>query len=169
MSTLLGRITWGGETSREGIPYRTCCTAFFVGIDFSGQGGNDMLIAASDPARGDSWLTLIIAVTAIILMLMAVYLTVRSMMTKPEGLADAPYHIRRASSILKWIAIFFPIIMVIHGIEDFIMDAITLSGPNFSVDLLFVFTRSLGVPTAGLFGSLFVMCCIGMIFFRHRN
>lgn len=128
-----------------------------------------MLIAVTDPARGDSWTTLIIAVTAIILMLVAVYLTVRSMMTKPERLANAPYHIRRASSILKWIAIFFPIIMIIHGIEDFIMDATMLSNRNIDSDLLIVFTRSLGVPTAGLFGSLFVMCCIGLIFFRHRN
>ncbi len=130
-----------------------------------------MIIASAELAQNDSnWFSMFAVLASVVLFLVAIYLTARTVLTRPDKLATAPYHIRRASFALRWIAIFAPTLMAVGGMVELLpaIGRIGINGTNIGTPYV-LFGNLILYLIAGFGVSLVAMFGIAVIFSKHRH
>ena len=133
---------------------------------------NGLILATSELAtRQAHWLTHLCALAILGLIIAMIYLTLRSLLTKPEKIAMAPHHIQRAPSILRWIALTAILLSIVAGLIELYVGILQagLAGEfdtNTNYILLMQFLPYLLI---GLMVTISALFGVGLIFLRHRQ
>lgn len=130
-----------------------------------------MIIASADIAtRQAHWFAQLSAFVAVALLLAAIYLTARSLLTKSDKISTAPHHVRRAPSILKWIAVFAPLLTFVGGTFELYAGILRAGYTKIDITTAYILLgQFIPWPTMGLIVTLSALCGIGLIFLRHRQ
>lgn len=78
-----------------------------------------MYFASAEPAvRESTWVLETASIIVLLLLVFAIYLIIRALLTKSPKLALSPLHIQRATAILRWIAYVAPALMLLGAFSD---------------------------------------------------
>lgn len=131
---------------------------------------NGSILATSELATSqEHWLIFLCALATLGLIFATIYLTLRSLLTIPKKIAVPPHHIRRAPSILRWIAVFGPLLAIFAGIFELYLGIVRA---GWAVEITIVTTyillsQFLFWLLIGLIVALLALLGVGLIFLRH--
>lgn len=130
-----------------------------------------ILVTSELASRQAHWLTHLCALAILGLITAMIYVTLRSLLTKPEKTVMAPHHIQRAPSILRWIALTALLLSNVAGLIELYL-GIFQAGLAGEIDITtshILLMQFLPYLLIGLIVTISALFGVGLIFLRHRQ